>query len=308
MAKVLNSISRDAPAAPVSAAVNDTFAFSGTPGFTGTGGVQRYDFKWEVDSGGGYVTIGASGTGLITAGTNPVVNTNSQAQQSITVTCDQAGSYTIRMVGAPTSGGSYTVLSSTQTVEVSAPANVIVEPGVASLTLTGQTPTVNVSDHQTVTPGSASLALTAFAPTVTATANQSVTPGAAVLALATFAPTVTGGSGITVTPGLAELILALFAPVVTATNHQTVVPGPLGLTLTGFTPSVTTTANVLVTPNTTGLILTGFSPLVTGDAVDVEIPAMGQAGSYRTLAVAAAITGLKKKLNKELNDWLEWWD
>lgn len=119
MAKVLTSISLDAPASPVSAGVNDTFAFSGTPGFTGSGGVQRYDFKWEVNDGGGYVTIGASGTGLITAGTNPIVNTNSQTQNSITVTCDQAGSHTIRMVGAPVSGGAYTVLSATQTVEVS---------------------------------------------------------------------------------------------------------------------------------------------------------------------------------------------
>src|SRR3990167_8284063 len=85
MAKVLSSISFNAPAAPVSANVSDIFAFSGTPGFTGTGGVQRYDFKWEVDDGGGYVTIAAA-TGLTTAGTNPVSNTNSQAAQSITVT------------------------------------------------------------------------------------------------------------------------------------------------------------------------------------------------------------------------------
>jgi hypothetical protein len=119
VAKVLTSISLDAPAAPVTAAVNDSFAFTGTPGFTGGGGVQRYDFKWEVDDGGGFVTIAATGTGLTTAGTNPVTNSNSQTAQSITVDCDQAGSYTIRMVGAPSTGGSYTVASSTQTVEVS---------------------------------------------------------------------------------------------------------------------------------------------------------------------------------------------
>jgi len=120
MAKVLDSISLDAPAAPVTADVTDTFAFSGTPAFSGSGGVTRYDFKWEVDDGGGYVTIGASGTGLITADTNPVTNSNSQAQQSITVTCDTSGSYTVRMAGAPATGGSYTVFSATQTVEVSA--------------------------------------------------------------------------------------------------------------------------------------------------------------------------------------------
>lgn len=119
MARVLASISRDAPASPVSAAINDTFAFTGTPSFTGGGGVQRYDFRWEVNDGGGYVPIAAA-TGLTTANTNPLVNTNSPSANSITVTCAQAGSYTIRMVGAPTSGGSYTVVSPTQTVTVSA--------------------------------------------------------------------------------------------------------------------------------------------------------------------------------------------
>jgi hypothetical protein len=119
MAKVLSSITLDAPAAPVTADINDTFAFTGTPGFAGGGGVQRYDFRWEVDDGGGFVPIAASGSGLITAGTNPVVNTNSQAAQSITVTCDAPGTYVIRMVGAPVSGGSYTVLSATQDVTVS---------------------------------------------------------------------------------------------------------------------------------------------------------------------------------------------
>src|SRR3990167_6702350 len=112
MAKVLSSISFNAPAAPVSANVSDIFAFSGTPGFTGTGGVQRYDFKWEVDDGGGYVTIASSGTGLISADTNPVTNSNGATQKTITVTCDQAGTYTIRMAGAPTTGGSHTGLSS----------------------------------------------------------------------------------------------------------------------------------------------------------------------------------------------------
>jgi hypothetical protein len=122
MAKVLNSISLDDPASPVTADVNDTFAFTGSPGFAGGGGVQRYDFKWEVNLGLGFFPIGASGTGLITADTNPLENSNSQTQNSITVTCDEAGSYTIRMVGAPSTGGSYTVVSATETVEVSAAA------------------------------------------------------------------------------------------------------------------------------------------------------------------------------------------
>lgn len=120
MAKVLTSISRDSPASPLNAGVNDTFSFAGTPTLTGSGGVQRYDFRWMVNSGSGYVPMSGS-TGLTVSGTNPIVNTNSQAQQSITVTCAQAGSYTVRMEGAPTTGGAYTVLSPAQTVTVTAP-------------------------------------------------------------------------------------------------------------------------------------------------------------------------------------------
>lgn len=122
MPRTLNSITLDAPASAVEASVDDTFAFSGTPGFSGSGGVSRYDFKWQVDDGGGYVDMAASGSGLITANTNPVTNTNSSNQNSITVSCEQAGSYTIRMAGAPATGGGYTVFSATQTVDVTVPA------------------------------------------------------------------------------------------------------------------------------------------------------------------------------------------
>ena len=120
MARVLNSISLDAPTSDPNALVGATFSFDGTPGFSGTGGVQRYDFYWQVDDGGGYVTIAASGTGLTTADTNPLVNTNSATQNSITVTCSAAGTYTVRMAGASTSGGAIDTFSSTQAVTVTA--------------------------------------------------------------------------------------------------------------------------------------------------------------------------------------------
>jgi hypothetical protein len=119
--RVLNSITVNAPTGSVSANVNDTFDFTGTPGFSGSGGVNRYDFKWEVDGGGGYVTIAAA-TGITTAGTNPLTNSNSTSANTISVTCASAGTYTIRMVGAPATGGSYTVTSATRSITVSAQA------------------------------------------------------------------------------------------------------------------------------------------------------------------------------------------
>jgi hypothetical protein len=266
MAKVLSSIFMDAPASPVDAAVNDTFAFTGTPGVTGSGGQQRFDFKWEVDSGGGFVTIAAAGTGLITADTNPIINTNSAAQKSITVTCDEAGSYTIRMAGAPTSGGSYTVLSATQTVEVAAAANVTVTPGVIALVLATFAAVVTATANITVTPTTKALSLTTFAPAVTVTQNQTVTPTTKALSLTTFAPTVSIGGSQTVTPTTATLTTAVFAPTVTASDHKTVTPTTVALTLATFAPTVTETQNQTVTPTTAVLSLTTFAPTVIGDA------------------------------------------
>jgi len=210
MAKVLNSISLDAPASPITPAVNDTFAFSGTPGFTGTGGVQRYDFKWEVNkNGAGYVTIAASGTGLITSGTNPLVNTNSQTQNSITVQVESSGSYVIRMAGAPTSGGSYTVFSSTQSVTVAATHNLLADDiatGTPTLTnaALGQTHGLLADDVATPSPTLTQAALgqthalladdvATSSPTLTTATLQIVTPLFAD-DVATGAPTLTNAA------------------------------------------------------------------------------------------------------------------
>jgi hypothetical protein len=162
MAKVLTAISRDSPASPLSVSVNDTFSFAGTPTLSGGGGVQRYDFRWEVDPGSGFVPISGS-TGLTTANTNPLVNTNSQAQNAITVTCAQAGSYTIRMAGAPTSGGSYTVFSPTQTVSV-AEAAVSITPDSSTHSHTASGPTV--AAKSAVVTASSAHAHSATSPTI----------------------------------------------------------------------------------------------------------------------------------------------
>lgn len=45
-----------------------------------------------------------------------------------------------------------------------------------------------------------------------------------------------------------------------------------------------------------------------GEDEEMGIPAMGTIGLFRNLAVAVVVTDLKKKLNKELIDWLDWWD
>jgi len=92
-----------------------------------------------------------------------------------------------------------------------------INPGVASLTLTGFAPTVTQTAHQEVSPGVASLTLTGFAPTVTQTANQEVSPGTEILTLTGFAPTVEQTGSLELIPGTASLTLTGFAPTVEQT-------------------------------------------------------------------------------------------
>lgn len=156
---------------------------------------------------------------------------------------------------------------------VSATANQTVVPATAALTLTTFAPTVAASDHKTVVPTTASLTLTTFAPTVGVSNNIVVTPGVASLTLTTFAPSVTASNHQTVVPATASLTLATFAPSVTATNHKTVVPATASLSLTTFTPTVTATANQAVVPATASLVLTTFAPTVTATAGLTVVPA-----------------------------------
>ncbi|MFZ9979557.1 MAG: hypothetical protein ACO3HN_06395 [Opitutales bacterium] len=268
MARVLNSISFGAPAAPVSASVSDTFAFTGTPGFTGSGGVQRYDWKWEVDDGGGYVTIASSGTGLTTSGTNPLVNTNSSTANSITVSCDAPGSYTIRMAGAPTSGGSYTVFSSTQSVTVT-------QEHTATGAITGQATTVAGTGSHVPNPAGTG-AITGQATTVVGTGSHVENPAGT--GAITLAATTVAGTG-------AEVFTATGASTLAATtvagtgDHSAGVPpeGTGAITLAATT--VAGTGTHLVNPTGTGAI-TGQATTVagTGELVLTATGAIAGAG------------------------------
>ena len=236
MAKVLSSITLSAPAAPITPAILDTFTFTGTPGFTGTGGVQRYDQIWQVNkNGAGYVTIAASATGLITASTNPLVNTNSQTANSITVEVESSGSYVIRMQGAPTSGGSYTITSGTQTVTVAAAAQDLTPSLFTSATF--------AANAATITVGSVDVAPPLFTNTNSFYA-ATVTTGAVDLAPALFtntntfyAATVTVGA-VDLTPGLFSNANTFYAATIT-TGAVDLTPGLYTNTNTFYAAAVT---------------------------------------------------------------------
>jgi len=283
MAKVLDSISFDAPTGPITPAVSDTFSFTGTPGFTGSGGVQRYDFKWEVDGGGGYVTIAASGTGLITAGTNPVTNSNSQAAQSITVTCDAAGSYTIRMVGAPTTGGSYTVLSSTETVTVSAaPVSVGITTNLGTGAVGSFAAAVIIALSGVSGTGSVGTVVPSASNSVAASGNAatgSVGTLAAAISVALSGEQGTGAVG-TVVPSSGGAPVNLEISGNTATGSVGTVSASYSLALTGnegtglggsLTPSFTLPLSGEAATGELGTLVSGFSLALSGNEITGSI-------------------------------------
>lgn len=240
MPKTLNSITVGSPAVSLSTSQGSTFSFAGTPGFSGSGGVNRYDFKWEVDDGGGYVTIASSGTVLTTSNTNPLTNSNSQSSNSITVTASTVGTYTIRMAGAPTTGGSYTVFSATRSVTVTS-ASVNPEPSAASLAVTGATPSVVVSDHKLATPAGASLSITGASPSVAVSDHKLAIPSGASLNVT--------GAGLTIS----------------VSDNKLIEPGGASVSITGSAPSVSNGASVNPQPSGASLSLTGSVLSVTNE-------------------------------------------
>jgi hypothetical protein len=83
-------------------------------------------------------------------------------------------------------------------------------PGIDTLVLTGQAPTVSASS--TVSPGIQALTLTGFAPTVSTDTSIEVQPGAGSLALTGFAATVSATQSPTVEPGFGALVITGYAP------------------------------------------------------------------------------------------------
>lgn len=290
MPKVLNGITVDSPTGPLSLNTSDTFSFAGTPSFSGSGGVQRYDWKWEVDSGGGYVTIASSGTGLITADTNPLINSNSQTSNSITVTCDAVGTYTIRMVGAPTTGGSYTVISATESVTVSAPLNhYTLTADAGSYTLTGQTATILKT--RLLTANNGSYALTGQDATITYTpiTGYTLTADAGSYTIAGQAATITYYQNFTVTADAGSYSITGQAATLLKTNILSASNG--SYTLTGQAA----TFDYGVPPRMAWLLMEDGFALLQEDGghlllEPLEFIVIAQNGAYTITGQAAALS------------------
>jgi len=298
VARVLNSISLDAPAAPVTADVNDTFDFTGTPGFAGGGGVQRYDWKWEVDDGGGFVTIGASGTGLITAGTNPLVNSNSQSPNSITVDCEDAGSYTIRMAGAPDTGGSYTVFSATQTVEVSEPEGTTFPQTIAATAVGAATVSPLSTYLRALAATAAGMAtLTSAAvigKTLAATATSVATLSTALLTSVSIAATAIGTATLARAITFSQTLAATAIGTASLAKKMFVSLAATATSVAGFVKgmfkTLAATATAAPTLGAAVLALVNLTATAVGSAALSAVRVLGQTISAATVGAASLAT------------------
>jgi len=123
-----------------------------------------------------------------------------------------------------------------------------INPGVASVTLTGYAPSIARTAHQTVAPGAGSVVITGYAPVVTQSNNQAVAPAVKSIAITGYAPSITQSAAGSISPTTGVITVTGYAPTVTRTAHQAVAPAVGALTITGYAPTITQGLPA-VTPN-----------------------------------------------------------
>jgi hypothetical protein len=151
----------------------------------------------------------------------------------------------------------------------------------------------------TVTPGVGSLVITGQAPTVSATAHQTVTTGLGALEITGYAPTVDiAASGTKVDTGLGELTLTGLAPTLNITEHQTVATGAGALVVTGYAPTLETTGPITVTTGLGSLEITGHVPTIQTTqpiVVSPEVAALSINGYAPTITVTSSVRGRARR-------------
>ena len=275
--------------------VNGTTAAADPASFN-PAGWDAEDTLWIAVGGSGETSTTGSFTGVASAPAN--YSDYAQSGISADVVGGVEGAVAFRQLNAAsTDVGVFSVdlsnaRNSALVLAVRPRNDISVTPGIATLSLTGFTPTVTAVNPILVTPGLATLTTARFTPTVVI--NKIAVPGTASLTTTRFAPTVT--TPRLVTPGLATLTTTRFAPTVltprlvtpglatlttsrfaaTVSTPRLVTPGAASLTLTAFTPSVEVTAGggASVTPGTASLSLTAFTPSVSTSANRLVTPGL----------------------------------
>lgn len=157
----------------------------------------------------------------------------------------------------------------------------------ASLTLSGKTPTVVATANKWIDVPAGSLTLAALAPTVQATASKWVDVPAAGLSLAAQTPTVAKTENVWIEPPAASLAVQGYAPTVVKTQSVWIDVPVAALTVSGQAPSVAATDSKWLDVPAASLSVQAYAPTVGVAAnVTVQVPAasLALAGSAPTVA------------------------
>jgi len=148
-------------------------------------------------------------------------------------------------------------------------------PGVATVTLTGASPTASGSGTGTATAGTATATITGVSPSATATGSVTSTPGTASVTLTGVSPTVSATGASTATAGVGTVTLTGASPTATGSGTGTVIPGAASVTLTGTSPAAAGSGTGTATAGTGTVTLSGVSPTVAASGSVTATPGIG---------------------------------
>ena len=200
-------------------------------------------------------------------------------------------------VTAAAGAASLTVSGQVPTVTTSTSIDSIVTAASASLVLTGQVPTIqtSVSTDAIMTAASASLTVSGQVPTVTTSTSidSIVTAASASLTVSGQVPTIQTSVSIDaiMTAGAASLTVSGQVPTVTTTTHINLVvtSGTSTLTIAGMVPLLEAGGNLTVEPITAIVSISGTTPTIQGDCrVTIENGHLHVSSDDQGLAIGVA--------------------
>ena len=140
-------------------------------------------------------------------------------------------------------------------------ANVLIQPGAASVTIAGATPTVVAQNYISVTPAAAAVSIAGATPTVAIVlVPVLVQPGAASVTIATATPAIVAQNWPRIQPAAAAVTIATATPTVVAQNYIRVQPAAAAVAIGTATPAIT--LPVSVQPAAASVTLAGATPAV----------------------------------------------
>lgn len=165
-------------------------------------------------------------------------------------------------------------------------------PGAASISITGQTPTIVLGTRLTpaaasvavtgstptivsgasLSPAAASISVTGSTPTILVSDNKTAAPAAASVAVTGQTPTIAVSDHKTLSPAATSIAVTGSTPTVTASDHKVAAPAGAGIAVSTSTPTVSISDNRTVAPSAATIAVTGSTPVVSVGNANVVSP------------------------------------